>query len=88
MKVSFAIVALCLLALTPPSTQAQGRGQAALGGHALDGGRVDEEMGIGEPLPDRLLQIVNHRATGRGDQRDPPRKERQRPLPLGAKSSL
>ena len=49
---------------------AQGGDQAALGGGSLHQRRVESESHIRKPLPDGLLQVMNHRAARRGDQRD------------------
>ena len=60
MKVSFAIVALCLLALTPPSTQAQGRGQAA----AQPSARVYAAATLADGQPEIPNGIWNRRGVG------------------------
>ena len=54
--------------------------QAALRRRALHQRRIEGKPHVGKAFPDRLLQIVDHSAAGRGDEGDAARQEGQRPL--------
>src|SRR6202011_2130524 len=66
----------------------QGRHQAALRRRPLYPRGVEDQPGVGEAFPDRLLEVMDDRAARRRDQGDAARQEWECPLALGPEGAL